>query len=502
MNDLCRRAAHSLRLKICHRHIFGCLRQQLISDLQNQKRMGMGRFVTELRRYTDNLAGKKSREDRAWEDLLNRQVYTIAKNAEGRVAANMIALNPGSWMTNFIPITQASGEVSTVNLLAGMKDTVKAFVKDDGFADASDFLTNRGGSSRLDKTITDRASDLAGAGMELIDRIASQTIVRGRMRQNMQNGMDMISAIEDADAFAAGLMADRSKGAQPTLFNATNPVAKTLTMFQIEVNNQLSYLFKDMPQAQKQKGIAAVAWAYTKVFVGAYAYNALYSALTGRDAAFDPIGWIADALGIGDDDDEKKERTGFDIAESLAGNVAENLPFIGGLLGGGRVPIQSALPNPFTIWESAKSDAAGKKKAQTIGKELSKPATYLLPPFGGGAVRRAWEGYQAVHQGGVYSMDNEGNKTLNFPVYGQGAKDYAQAMLFGRYSLPMGQKYVDSGFQGRLNADNTALYERLVQGGTDPQKAYEAIRAVKRHESAGGRQPDGRAGQTGSDYGA
>ena len=450
--------------------------QKLIADLRNQQQMGMGRFVSELRRYTDNLAGKKSREDRAMEDMLNRQIYTVAKNMEGRTAANMIALNPGSWLTNLIPITQASGEVSAGNLLAGMRDTVKAFVKDDGFADASDFLTNRTGADRLDKTITQRVGDAAGAGMEFFDRIASQTIVRARARQNMQSGMSFEEAIADADSFAAGLMADRSKGAQPTIFNATNPLTKTVTMFQIEVNNQLSYLFKDMPQAQAQKGAAAVAWAYTKVFAGAYLYNLVYKQLTGRDAAFDPIGWIMEAFGIGEDDEE--ERTGFDVAESLGKNVAENLPFVGGLLGGGRVPVSSAIPNPFTIWDAAKSDASREKKGQEIGKELLKPAAYLLPPFGGGAVKRAVEGAQAVRQGGVYGMDNKGNRMLKFPVYGQGAKDYAQAVLFGRYSLPTGREYIDSGFQGGLNAKNTAIYERLAQGGTDPQKAYEAIRAV------------------------
>ena len=106
--------------------------QQLIDDLRNQQSMGMGRFVTELRRYTDNLAGKKSREDRGWEDMANRQVYQLAKSLEGRVAANMISLNPGSWLTNVIPITQATGEVSVPNLLRGMYQTVKGTVKDDG----------------------------------------------------------------------------------------------------------------------------------------------------------------------------------------------------------------------------------------------------------------------------------------------------------------------------------------------------------------------------------
>ena len=452
--------------------------QQLIQDLKDQKQMGMGRFVTELRRYTDNLAGKKSREDRAIEDMLNRQIYTVAKNLEGRTAANMIALNPGSWLTNLIPITQASGEVSTGNLLAGMKDTVKAFVKDDGFADASDFLTNRAGSDRLDKTLTQRASDFAGKGMELADRIASQTIVRARTRQNMQQGMSFEDAVEDADSFAAGLMADRSKGAQPTIFNATNPLVKTVTMFQIEVNNQLSYLFKDMPKAQAQKSAAAVAWAFTKVFVGAHLYNLVYREITGRDAALDPIGWIKEAFGVGEDDEE--ERTGFEVAESLGKNVAENLPFVGGLLGGGRVPISSALPNPSIIWGAMASDAPREKKNQQIGKELLKPAVYLLPPFGGGAVKRAAEGAQAVHQGGVYGMDNEGNRTLKFPVYGQKPGDYARAMLFGRYSLPTGREYIDSGFKGGLNAKESRAFEKLR--GTDEKSAktvYEAIRELK-----------------------
>ena len=38
--------------------------QRLIQNLRETYQIGMGRFVTELRRYTDNLAGKKSREDR------------------------------------------------------------------------------------------------------------------------------------------------------------------------------------------------------------------------------------------------------------------------------------------------------------------------------------------------------------------------------------------------------------------------------------------------------
>lgn len=78
----------------------------------------MGGYVANLHEYINNLAGKKARADRGWEEMLGRQMYNVAKNVEGRVAANMIALNPGSWITNFIPLTQAAGEVSTPNLAA------------------------------------------------------------------------------------------------------------------------------------------------------------------------------------------------------------------------------------------------------------------------------------------------------------------------------------------------------------------------------------------------
>ena len=456
--------------------------QQLINDLKNQKQMGMGGFVTELRRYTDNLAGKKSKEDRGWETKLNRQVYQVTKNLEGRVAANMIALNPGSWLTNFIPLTQASGEVSTGNLLRGMKETVRSFVKDDGFKDASDFLTNRYGSERIDQTLTQKASAAAVAPMEWIDHITSQAIVRARTNQNIQNGMSFADAVANADEFTASLMADRSKGSMPTIFNATNPVTKVFTMFQLEVNNQLSYLFKDMPKAQAEKGIAAVAAAYTKVFVGAYLYNIAYKSAFGRDSALDPIGMIMDALGIGDDEDDKK-KTGWDVAESLMASTAENLPFVGGVIGGGRVPISSALPDVGNLWNSLSGDAASEKKQDALRKEVTKPLVYLLPPFGGGAIKKAAEGFATVRAGGSYVHDTNGNDILQFPVYNQKPTDYAKAMIAGKWSSEEAQDYVDSGFKG-LSAAQTEVYNTLRDRyNADSKTVMDTIKALSGVES-------------------
>lgn len=434
-----------------------------IQKLYNQKKQGMGGYVSNLHEYINNLAGKKARADRGWEEMIGRQMYTVAKNVEGRVAANMIAMNPGSWITNFIPITQAGGEVSTANLIKAMRDTVKSAVKDDGFTDGSVFLTNREGTQLLDRTLTRKISDLAGMPMEAIDHFASNVVTRAKYLQNIQDGMGLQEAFDNADAFAANLMADRSKGAQPTAFNSVNPIRKVFTMFQLEVNNQLSYLFKDLPRAKQS--VPKLAWAYTKVFTGAYLFNAVYHQLTGRDSAFDPIGMIADAFGFDpfdDDDKDKKKKSGVDIALDLGENIAEQIPFVGGLLGGGRVPISSAFPDFGKLKEEYENGYDNKRIALDAAKSAANSAAYLLLPFGGGAVKKALEGAATVYAGGSYSLDKNGEKILQFPQYGQSPRDWAQAMLFGKSSLQGAQEWADDDYQS-LNADETKAFDELRQ---------------------------------------
>lgn len=458
--------------------------------LLDQKHAGMGGYVANLHEYINNLAGKKARADRGWEEMLGRQMYNVAKNVEGRVAANMIALNPGSWITNFIPITQAAGEVSTPNLLRAAYDTVKSAIRDDGFTDGSVFLTNREGTQMLDKSLTRKVSDLAGMPMEAIDHFMANIVTRGKYLQNIADGMTVNQAFENADAFASNLMADRSKGAQPTAFNAVNPIRKVFTMFQLEVNNQLSYLAKDLPRAKQNK--AALAWSYTKIFAGAYLFNQVYHQLTGRDSALDPIGMIADAFGfdpLDDDDKDKKKKSGVDIALDLGENVAEQIPFVGGLLGGGRVPISSAFPDFGKLKEEYENGYDKKRIALDAAKSAANSAAYLLLPFGGGAVKKALEGAATVYAGGSYSLDKNGEKILQFPTYGQSPRDWAQAMLFGKSSLKTAQDWADDDYNS-LNADETKVFEELRQrmswnkdenGNTidNSEAVFAAIKAMK-----------------------
>ena len=437
--------------------------QRAIDPLLRQKEAGMRNFVTELRRYTDSLCGKKHRGDRGIEDIVGRDVYEISKNVEGRVAANMIALNPGSWLTNFIPLTQAAGEIDTKSLLQGMAETVRAAFSDDGFVNTSTFLTSRYGSDSISKTALRRVSDLAGAPMECIDHFAAESIVRARVAQNIGRHMALDEAFAEADSFAASLMADRSKGATPGAFEMKNPLVKVFTMYQLETNNQLRYFFKDLPRHMEGKSraaaVASTGLALTKAFTLAFFYNKIYHELTGRDSALDPIGMIAEAFGLGDDDDEKK-KSGVDTAFTLGKGIAEQLPFVGGLIGGGRVPISAAFPNPGKVYDEYRQGYDPKRIAFTAAKEAAKPAAYLLLPFGGGALKKAIEGAATVNAGGSYGVNKNGEKILQFPVYGQTPRDWAQAMLFGKSSLGTAQDWAENGYD-TLNADETKAFDTL-----------------------------------------
>lgn len=476
-------------------------KQTLIDEIYKDGKFALSNFVVELDEYTNLLANKKSRADRNMEQALGRRMYNIVKGLESRVAANMVAVNPASWLTNFVPLTQGWGSVNTRFMLEGMWDTLKAYKTDDGMVEMSNFLTNRRGSDPIVKTWAQGASNLLSQPMEYIDQFTADTLVRARFRQNQAAGLSEAASIEEADAWAAGLMADRSKGSTPTLFNRSNPLTKVFTQFQLEVNNQLSYLFKDLPRDLKKKGLAALAAGLMKFLVGAYLYNEVYEYFIGRRCALDPIGILNDSVGdftgyqmpnlVGMAVDaaqgneisfEAEKKKPFDAVTGLGTNVAEELPFIGGVLGGGRVPISSALPD----WENLAKAAVnnewdGKKRATTAVKALSGPATYLALPFGGGQVKKIYQGLKTVHEGGSWTVDNEGNDILQYPVFNETAEDklltLPTALTFGKSSLPTAREWAERGFKS-MSAKQTACYQGMTELGVPQRDAYQLLQEL------------------------
>lgn len=475
------------------------LRQQMdairadetLTDEQRDARMeelrGLGKshlsnFVQEVNEYTNLLAGKKSHFDRMIEKDMGRSIYQTMNNMENRVAANMVAINPGSWLTNFIPIMQSVGETSPRSLLQAGYDTIRSMVQDDGFSDQSVFLTNRRGSEPLSMTGLQRLSRTLASPMQIIDDFTSNVVTRAKYMDNVRAGMDQVSALENADRYAANLMADRSKGALPTVFGRKNPLTRLLTMYQVEVNNQLRYLGKDLPDELKEEGAKAIAAALLKIAVASYLFNDLYELVVGRRSALDPIDIVNEAVGdilglqlpntfeeagrlasgTASAQDFQTDQAGAVQALASTGeNVLEQVPFVGGLLGGGRIPISSALPDVGTVGSSMAGLISGetnsKKALNSIGKELAKPAAYLLPPFGGGQVKKMIEGASTIIGGGSYALNSDGEKQLQFAVENPTAGDWLTALTFGKWALPGGREYLEN--FSRESTGYTQAYE-------------------------------------------
>lgn len=478
-------------------------KRKAIEEITEKGRFALSNFVVELDEYTNLLANKKSFSDRNMERNVGRtRLYNLARWLEGRVAANMVAVNLASWLTNFIPLTQGGALLDRGMLLRGMWDTLWSYKESDGIAERSSFLVNRRGSDPLVQTWGQKASVVMSRPMSYIDTFTADSLVRARYRQNLKRGMSEDAAMADADAFAANVMADRSKGATPTLFNRRNPMTKLFTQFQLEVNNQLSYVFKDIPREKRRAGLGALAAALFKFVLGAWLYDEVYEFLIGRRPALDPIGILNDTVGdltgwevpnlvelgvgavIGDAPSWQVEEAGlYETAGNLGTALAEELPFIGGLLGGGRLPIGSAIPDFGTLRRAAMDNEwAPEKRLKEAADELAKPAAYLALPFGGGQIKRVFEAIDAVRRGGVYTLDAEGEEQLQYPVYNdtfwEAVANGLRAAVFGRTSLPTGREWVESGFD-TLSAKQTAAYKGMVDVGVPGEEAYSLVQELQ-----------------------
>lgn len=466
-----------------------------IKEIMDKGQFSLSNFAVELDEYTNLLANKKSKYDRSMEQLGGRKLYNFMRAWQNRVAANMVAVNPASWLTNFGVITQAGAQLKTISVLKGMWQTLANIKTNDGLVEASDFLTNRAGSDPLVRTWQQSASAFLSTPMEWIDQFSAGTIVRARYMENIERGMSEETAMREADDFAANVMADRSKGAMPTLFEARNPLMKMFTQFQLEVNNTYSYLFKDLPREQRKKGVRYLALALFKFLIGGFLYNELYEYFIGRRPTLDPLGIINDTVGDltgyelnnlvdaatgGGLIKESEPESAVGTIQNLAENVGQEAPFIGNLMGGGKLPFSSSMPNVKNILTALDSETATDKgKLAKVGKELVNPAAYWLLPFGGGQIKKMWQGIQALKNQGSYTADGR----LQYPIYsdrkGDKAGALARTLLFGKSATPEAQAWVEAGF-GTLSEKATQTYEAMRAGGVDQRDSYELIKAMSK----------------------
>lgn len=488
-------------------------RVQQMSKIWEESQGNLPHFPSWIAEYTNLLAGKKARGDRQMESDLSRGMFRAMSDLEGKIAANMVGGNLSTALSNFIPLTQGAGELRYSSMARAMLDyTYDLLKKDSMFRDTSDFLTNRRGSDRIAKTRVQKASDLASIPVRAVDRMTSEVLTRARYIDNTKRGLNHQEALREVDRWAAGLMGDRSKGAKPIVFDEKGPLKKAFTMFQLEVANQYDYLFGDIPANARAQGkgkaavIATTAGALLQIFILSHLYNDAREKLTGTRGALDPIEIVnnfvgratgyalpnvftmiqeafAGDLGLEDFQVEASDSV-WDNAKTTLQDVASNVPFVSGPVGAlfgasnSRLPIQSVVPDIDSIL--SKSGAA---RTEAAIKELAKPIYGIVLPFGGTQIKKTAEGIATMLAGGSYVHDNDGNLKLQFPAYGESPLDWARAVVFGKWSSPEAQEYIDNGFKG-LSADETAVFDQLRNNmGLDARQAMDTILSLRGFES-------------------
>lgn len=471
-------------------------------------------YVTYLRRYTDLLAGKKHALDRGVEtDITGRGAYSRMDALNQRIAANMVGGNIGSAITNLIPLTQGFAPITMKNRGKGLQEGFASlFTKNpDALTKKSAFLTTRTNTNKLYKTAADKYSDFIGGMMDAVDKFSTQSVWRGRYYDNINKGMAEKEAIREADDYARRLFGGRSKGAVPPIMQAKNPISKALTMFQLEVNNQIDFLTKDIPKEAKGSVVKGLRM-YGEILAASYFFNDVYEKMTGRRSALDPVGIALDSVAdfsgkevrnsidiIADLlqgeglqlTEEKEKKSVSDSFLNLGENIGANVPFVGGLLfDGGRIPQSSALPNLYEAAKAVAREGTGDAEAGYAGEvlrtELMKPLSYLLLPSGGGQIKKTLQGLQTMNEGGSYKTGSEGEK-LQFAVDTKDPASWVKAALFGKWALPEGQAYISKEVNG-LSEKRTEMQREMQQKfGTTPKAYFDTFQGINKAETREGK---------------
>ena len=400
----------------------------------------LSNYAAWVHEWTNNIAGKKNKVDRAAEALFGRKGFSFLDGVRKQVGANMIGYNVASSLTNLISPLQAMAKTNKIAVMKGTVDTFRNIVSKDDFIDKNSFLTARFGTDMLSKTRWEKATDAAYMFMKGIDYFSSNLIVRSKYNELIKKGMSEKQAHKEAGQFAARIMGDRTKGANAQLYNSK--IVGVLTQFQLEVNNQLYSMFYDTYHESKEnakgnaaKTAAGMTFVLGQLFAFTHVFGKGFENLAGYNPTFDVIGILATLFGIGEDEEEEKtlgERT-----EAAMQQLVKSLPYTS-VFTGGRVPIGQALPikQLFTG-----EDQYGNEKSRLA--TLAETAPYYLMPGGYGQLKKTAGGVEMFVGDKPVAGSYTDSGNLRFPVE-ETPMNVVHAAIFGKWANKNAQDYIDN----------------------------------------------------------
>ncbi len=485
-------------------------RDARIDELLHGKAKELGKFggyVTQLENYTNILAGKQTKMDRAIEDHITRNALNTMRKPVDILVRSSIPGNLSSAINQLVQLPQITAEVGEKNILRAAEDLRSGRLRDIGIDldGESTFLTGKKGVRRLvqsEKTL-DKILDTASIPFEAVDDLASRLYIRAAYFQALDQGMKHEDAVRAADRTVEDIIGSRMKGAKPNFFADKNIISKLVNTFQLEVANGWEHIQYDLPQQWKetartqgkQAAVRQAAVTFAKGSIYAAALNALYEQISGqKPVAFDWIGAIWDyvraGLPEGDDEDEEKK---FDWSAGLSGvgdRILGDLPYISNIgaffgKGSGRLPLPqlyldgmaAGAKELFSAPEGeTEEEAAARKKAgaSRLVSSTLKTGAALLPM--GNQARKTVQGTLDLARGARYSDD--GTRLL-YTVDNDSLGNWGRGILFGRSALPEARDYYDGGSRGALSQKQTGQMREAEAYGVSMEDFVSFAQAAK-----------------------
>lgn len=422
--------------------------EERIKQVYNSHLSTFAKFLNE---EANVIAGKTALIDRGLEGIIGRRGITFLNNVNKQVGANMIGFNVSSSLTNVLAGVQAIAKTNKLSCIKALAQTTSSkigslFGKTDSFVENNPTIIRRKGADRFYRTPFQKVADAGYVLMSAVDNVTTEFIVRAKYDELIKKGMSEEQAILETDKWTSRLMADRSLGQMPQLYNSK--MLGLVTKFQLEVRNQLDSQFYDTIKEAKAstediedglerntKTAAKVTATLFELAVLQHLFGKAFESVAGYNPAFDIIDVLIKTLGL--DDDEDDEDTALDNVEEGFLALLEDLPYTSTFTGG-RIPISSALP----IEQFVKGkDEYGNEKSRL--ETLGEIAPYYVLPTGYGQAKKTIQGLSMFDEDHPVSGSYTDSGNLRFPVEDTFG-NRVQAGVFGQWASKNARDYFDN----------------------------------------------------------
>lgn len=463
-----------------------------------------GTYATWLDDYTNNIAGKQTSFDRAFEYNIGRKTLNLGKRLNNTYSAAVIVGNLSSAFNQTVQLPFALTECGIRNMTRAFVDMLPGSDRLNKTAEfdkkSTFFAGKRGVDYASERAWNEKVTAAGGKFFETVDMAVTRLILRAKYYQvtetNPNIGFD--EAVREADRYISAMVGNRMKGSKPVLFNQKNVITRTLTAFQLEQLNFVEYVARDVPAKYRayykvhgtHATVRKIARELLSALINVFVFNRLAELLYGQTpAAGDALGILVDSLGAGwnltgndflltlaDDlcrtmTGERKlgtrERGDFSAQNALGefgGEIGDDVPLVNNILAMlGVTDSKLPLPQVKAVTKAFGGDFKG--AAVQIPSDL---ATWV--PFGS-QIKKTVRGAKLIADKGMYSSSDKLMFASDMNMW-----DCIRAVLFGPTA---NEEYRESFFGGRyLSAEETELWQQMRAAGGKPEESFDTLQDV------------------------